>query len=274
MTHQNELYWVERGLLMAAHPTKLASEANDPFVLAVRSVLDEIERIIQPEISAAADADDLDYRINELLFNDSLTRLLHRLAAYIRVSDLEDLGRSGSQGPPGLEVLVGRLVVRRVALIVRETGRVTASFLAWAARHKEASRGRATPTTSASYMMDPLLPPELKRALAGRDIGQIVYVGIANARRWALSSERVLELCERFIKHQSYWLEFLGDISGVLVDTDALPESRTNWAEAFERTQEANTAFDAAVQGLKDTDEKSHFYLDTENGADGSHEHR
>ncbi len=108
------------------------------------------------------------------------------------------------------------------------------------------------------YLGCPALPMEVQRALMGRDVAQIVLLGLVAGPRWGLPQTRVLELCARFKKHQPYWIEFMS-AGSPQIDPQALPEERTNFAEAFLRNQRANEGIERAGKHLDSTGETVYF---------------
>ncbi len=250
-----------------------AAEAEDPIAKAASEVVGRIDAIIRPEIETASSPADLDYRVDRLLFNDELTKSFLQLAGVVAGNLMRETARGTAvEWRESIAPLVGRELAEKISVLLRETERATRTFFAalvslQAQGHTVAAPEEVPPETGAFpslYMATPYFPPELKRALAGRDMGAILYVGIANAMDWRLPAPRTVELCERFIDNQARWLDFLSCLPGVSVASEVLPGKRVNWEEAFQRTQMAHHFFARTVHEMERTGERIHFLVPRE----------
>jgi hypothetical protein len=260
--------FVERGLLWAARPKKLADAERDPVAHAMRALVAGAETIIHPALTSVTTPGELDFQLNELLFDEALTDTFLYLARNVSVSDVESIGHKATAdlGTQGLELLVGKLLTKQISFLVQETGRAIASFVSYITNNRDdglaLAAGAPLFARPQLYMAESILPPEAKRALAGRDIAQIAYFGILNANEWALPKHLVADLCERFVVNQSLWLEFFSCFAPhyIRVDSRALPAERTDWDDAFARAKQGREVFDAAVQRMKESGAQHHFY--------------
>ena len=268
---------IERGVLMVTIPGKEPQpsegpSAPNPITDAIGAVIEEVVALVRPVILS----NQLDHELDKLLFNDHLFDLLSQLPGALaeRVEAVED-----DELFPGLDALAGGFCAEKVKLLLHESGK--ALFDLWihsrsrppkvpAERHRFAGKTLLWPSL---YTADRLIPPEIQRALLGRDIGQIILPGLVLANAWELSKVRVADLCERFITNQSLWLEFLNFLPGTHVSEDALPKDRIDFAEAASHSKKANEKMDLAVDYLDRTGEKFYrfFERESDDAADGGH---
>lgn len=259
---------VERGILMAVAPKDSAATTTTPVGSAVWKTTESVLEIIRPALTAPRNAAELDGRIDELLFDDTLFDLFADLSLCVGFQLVDDV-ISGDEAVPGIEGLVGGFCAKKVTLLFRENAKALIDLVLHSRNHP--SPRPDSPKFPGQTLLRPslyvghrLLPAEMQRALLGRDIGQIVFAGVVRAAEWNLGVARTVELCERFIDNQSRWLELLSVLPGVAVREDVLPAARTDFRAAWQATCEANLGLDRAREFLDKTGQTSYFFVERE----------
>jgi hypothetical protein len=264
----------ERGVLV---PGAIASDRDEIEASSERSERTSIEQafietthqawnIIQPTLTEPKDRYTLDRRIEQSLFNDDLFDLFFRLG-------LQNVNPAAAAGLQlvDLEPLVGHMCRAKVEFMVSASFRAVWQLTSHFRTHAPTDllQSELLPMFAGEnllrpslYMSNRILPPEIRRVLFARDVAQVTFPGIALAREWALSKVRVAELCECFIENQTRWLEFMNGLPGVTVPDEALPSTRTNFAQAWEETLKANTAIERASDHLERSGEPAFFFGD------------
>ncbi|MBI2393722.1 MAG: hypothetical protein HYV09_29380 [Deltaproteobacteria bacterium] len=114
--------------------------------------------------------------------------------------------RQSDAPPEHLVSVLGGEKTRTIDALMRETGRVALAGVRRAAEGEAQTEIPSdTLSSTAMYMAEPRLPPELKQALLGRDLAQLALIAVLNAAAWALGRPQIEHLADIVIAGQGKW---------------------------------------------------------------------